>query len=203
MSKADWNLKVAPVLIESVPRCQWGFNKSRRFVYASGSADIFGRQPEELLRQHVSSIDDSSGSWAARLDQIFSGTSPGHAAGPTAEQNQVILHVPIHATDGRIAYAAGFSFAAGDPAPAARELELAALAILQVLRSERTHTERFLHDVVAQCLSSTGLQLELLRLEIEDHQMQTPSRAADIQNALVEALSRIRTFNARQDVETA
>jgi len=36
-----------------------------------------------------------------------------------------------------------------------------------------------------------------------DHQMQTPSRAADIQNALAETLSRIRTFNARQDVETA
>ena len=203
MGKADWNDKVAPVLIESVPLCQWGFNKSRRFVYVSGSADIFGRQPEELLRQHVSSIDDSSKSWAARLDQIFSGTSPHHAAGPTEDQYQVILHVPIHATDGSIAYAAGFSFAAGDPPPTARELELAALAILQVLRTERTRTERFLHDVVAQCLSSTGLQLELLRLEIEDHQMQTPSRAADIQNALAEALSRIRTFNAGQDAGTA
>jgi hypothetical protein len=57
--------------------------------------------------------------------------------------------------------------------------------------------------MLAQCLSSTGLQIELLRLEIEDHQMQTPSRAADIQNALAEALSRIRTFNAGQDVGTA
>jgi signal transduction histidine kinase len=202
MAKADWTDKIAPLLIESVPVCQWGFNKSRRFVYVSGNADIFGRQPEELLYQHVSIID-SGRAWAARLDQIFSGTSPGHAAGPTAEQNQVILHVPIHATDGRIAYAAGFSFAAGDPAPAARELELAALAILQVLRTERTRTERFLHDVVAQCLSSTGLQLELLRLEIEDHQMQTPSRLAEMQNALAETLSRIRTFNAGHDAETA
>jgi signal transduction histidine kinase len=203
MGKAAWTDKIAPLLIESVPVCQWGFNKSRHFVYVSGNADIFGRQPEELLHQHVSLIEDSSGAWAARLDQIFSGTSPYHAGGPTEDQNYVILHVPIHATDGSIAYAAGFSFTAGNPPPSARELELAALSILQVLRTERTRTERFLHDVVAQCLSSTGLQLELLRLEIEDHQMQTPSRAADIQNALVEALSRIRTFNARQDVETA
>jgi signal transduction histidine kinase len=203
MGKTDWNDKVAPVLIDSVPVCQWGFNKSRRFVYVSGNADIFGRQPEELLYQHVSLIDDSGGAWAARLDQTFSGTSPYYAGGPTEDQNHVILHVPIHATDGRIAYAAGFSFTAGEPPPAARELELAALAILHVLQTERTRTERFLHDVVAQCLSSTGLQIELLRLEIEDHQMQTPSRAADIQNALAEALSRIRTFNAGQDVGTA
>jgi len=203
MGRADWNEKVAPVLIESVPLCQWCFNKSRRFLYASGSADLFGREPEELLHQHVSIIDDSSGSWAARLDRIFSGTSPYDAARPTTVGDSLILHVPIHGTAAGVVYAAGFSFAAGDPLPAARELELAALAILQVLRTERARTAHFLHDVVAQCLSSTGLQLELLRLEIEDHQMQTPSRTADIQNALTEALNRIRTFSTGQDAETA
>jgi signal transduction histidine kinase len=203
MGKADWNDKVAPVLIESVPLCQWGFNRSRRFLYVSGNAGMFGRQPEELLHQHFSIIDDPSGSWGARLDRIFSGTAPYDTAGPTAEQAHVILHVPIHATDGSVAYAAGFSFPAGNPVPAIRELELAALAILQVLRTERTRTERFLHDVVAQCLSSTGLQLELLRLEIEAHQMQTPSRTAEIQQALAEALSRIRTFSAGQSAGTA
>jgi signal transduction histidine kinase len=203
MGKADWNDKVAPVLIERVPLCQWGFTKSRRFLYISGNAAIFGRPPEELLHQHVSMVDDPSRSWAARLDRIFSGTAPYDTAGPTAEQDRVILHVPIHATDGSVAYAAGFSFVAGDPVPAIRELELAALAILQVLRTERARTERFLHDVVAQCLSSTGLQLELLRLEIEAHQMQTPSRTAEIQQALAEALRRIRIFSAGPDAETA
>jgi signal transduction histidine kinase len=96
-------------------------------------------------------------------------------------------------------------FDAGDPVPTVRELELAALAILQVLQTERTRIERFLHDVVAQCLSSTGLQLELLRLEIEDPHMQTPtaSRTAEIQRALGEALSRVRAFSAGQDAETA
>jgi len=203
MGKADWNLKVEPVLIESVPVCQWGFNRSGRFVYVSGNARIFGRQPEELLLQHVSTIDDPGGSWAARLDGIFSGAAPYDTAGPTAEHANVILHVPIHATDGSVAYAAGFSFPAGDRVPDVPELELAALAILQVLRTERVRTERFLHDVVAQCLSSTGLQLELLRLEIEDQQMQIPCRTVEIQKALAEALHRIRTFSAGQDAETA
>ena len=198
IGKADWNLKVEPVLIESVPVCQWGFNQSGRFVYVSGNARMFGPQPEELLLQHVSTIDDSGGSWAARLDRIFSGTAPYDTAGPTAEQANVILHVPIHAPNGMVAYAAGFSFSGGDRVPAVRELELAALAILHVL-----HTERFLHDVVAQCLSSTGLQLELLRLEIEDHQMEIPCRTVEIQKALAEALHRIRTFSTGQDAETA
>jgi len=205
MGKEDWSNRVASVLIESVPLCQWGFNKSRRFVYISGCAEMFRRQPEELLQQHVSIIDDPSGSWAARLDRIFSGTSPYDTAGPTPEQDRVILHVPIHATEGNVVYAAGFLFDAGYPVPTVRELELAALAILQVLQTERTRTERFLHDVMAQCLSSTGLQLELLRLEIEDHHIQTPatSRTTEIQRALGEALSRVRAFSAGQDSGTA
>jgi len=202
MSKADWNENVAPVLIEAVPLCHWGFTKSRRLLYVSGNTDIFGRPPEELLHQHVSMIDDANRSWATRLDQVFSGGAPYDKEGPRAEQHQIILHVPIYTTDGRVAYAAGFSFRAGDPVPGIRELELAALAMLQVLRTERARTERFLHDVVAQCLSSTGLQLELLRLEIEGYQTQTPSRSVEIQQALAEALKRVRMFSSGEDTES-
>ncbi len=201
MDKSDWNEKVAPVLIASVPLCQWGFTKSRRFLYISGNTDIFGRSPEELLHQHVSVIDDASRSWAARLDRIFSGGAPSDTATSGAGLDRAIIHVPIRAHGGSVAYAAGFSFPAGDPAPGVRELELAALAILQVLRTERGRTERFLHDVVAQCLSSTGLQLELLRLEIEGQQTEAPSRSAEIQQALAEALKRVRIFSSGADTE--
>lgn len=201
MGRADWNENVAPILIEAVPLGQWGFTKSRRFLYVSGNTDIFGRPPEELLHQHVSLIDDASRRWTTRLDRIFSGVAPYDKEDPTAEPHQIILNVPIHTTDGSVAYAAGFSFRAGDSVPAIRELELAALGILQVLRTERARTERFLHDVVAQCLSSTGLQLEVLRLELEGQQARTPSRSAEIQQALAEALKRIRIFSSGADTE--
>jgi hypothetical protein len=154
MGRADWNENVAPVLIEAVPLCHWGFTKSRRFLYISGNTDIFGHSPEELLHQHVSVIDDASRTWAARLDRIFSGAATSDAARSAVELDRAIIHVPIHARGGSVAYAAGFSFPAGSPPPRVRELELAAIAILQVLRAERARNERFLHDVVAQCLSS-------------------------------------------------
>jgi signal transduction histidine kinase len=199
MGKADWNEDVAPVLIEAAPLCQWGFTKSRRFLYISGNTDIFGRPPEELLHRHVAIVDDASRSWAARLDRIFSGAASSDTARSAADLDRAIIHVPIHARGGSVAYAAGFSYAAGDPAPGVRELELAAIAILQVLRTERARTERFLHDVVAQCLSSTGLQLEVLRLELEGQQARTPSRSAEIQQALAEALKRVRIFSSGED----
>ena len=199
MGKADWNDNVAPVLIEAVPLCQWGFTKSRRFLYISGNTDIFGLSPEELLHQHVSMIDDASRSWATRLDRIFSGAAPSDTARSAAEPDRAIIHVPIRIPGGDVTYAAGFSFPTGSPAPGLRELELAGMAILQVLRTERARTERFLHDVVAQCLSSTGLQLELLRLEIEGHQTQAPSRSVEIQQALAEALKRVRIFSSGEE----
>jgi hypothetical protein len=202
MGKTDWNDNVAPVLIKHASLCQWGFNRARRFQYVSGNARMFGRPPEELLHQHVSAIDDPHRSWEARLDRIFSGISPHDTAGPTAEQH-VIFHVPVHTTDGGVAYAAGFSFPAGDPPPVMQELGLAALAILQVLQAERMRTKRFLHDVVAQHLSSMGLQFEVLRLELGAHQVQTPSGSAEIQQALEEALAEVRAFSAGQDLETA
>jgi signal transduction histidine kinase len=200
MSKADWNENVAPVLIEAVPLCQWAVTRSRRFLYISGNTDIFGHSPEELLHQHLSVVDDAGRSWATRLDRIFSGAATSDTA-KAAKLDRIVIHVPIHARGGSVAYAAGFSFPAGSPPPRVRELELAAIAILQVLRAERARTERFLHDVVAQCLSSTGLQLEVLRLELEGRQTRTPSRSVEIQQALTEALKRVRIFSSGEDTE--
>ena len=96
-------------------------------------------------------------------------------------------------------YVAGFAYRDGQEIPAAGELELAALAALQVLEKERLRTARFMHDVAAQCLSSTGLQLELLRLEMQARNVELPRLAADIERELDDALRRIRAFNASLD----
>jgi signal transduction histidine kinase len=196
---------MVPVLTEDVPACQWSFNKARRFHYLSGdSMGLFHRPPSELLHQHVSIADDPGGSWNARLDRIFSGnTTPFESTVSSPEQAYALIHLPIYARDSGVLYAAGFAYRAGRSIPAARELELAALAMLRVLETERARTERFLHDVVAQCLSGTGLQLELLRLEIEARKLEPPSRTGEIQRALEEALQRVRAFCSEEETETA
>ncbi len=203
MDKGELSTGVAPSLIECVPACQWCFNKARRFHYVSGEPAFFRRQPEELLHRHLSMIDDPKGSWAERLDRIFSGKTPYGTPGPISEQGYKTVHIPIHATDGSVVYAAGFAYHAGDPIPAVRELELAALAILQVLRSERARRNRFLHDVVAPCLSGAGLQLELLRLDSQAQRVELPDRAGEIQRSLDEALRQLRTFGSGEDAESA
>jgi signal transduction histidine kinase len=174
MSKANAVRSVA----DWIPACQWSFNRARCFHYIGGdSAAIFHRAASDLLRCHVSAIDDPKASWAACLDRIFSGEARFESA-PLASQNgYTLVHVPIHEPNGSVAYAAGFAYRAGLPVPSVSELELAAFGILQIVEAERARTDRFLHDVVAQCLTSTGLELELQRLELEGLGVELPDRA--------------------------
>ena len=187
----------------AVPACQWTFNRERQFHYISGaSVALFGRVPEQLVHSGVSIIDDPNGSWAARLDRLFSGdTCLEQWTVPVADVNYTLVHVPVHA-NGAVPYAAGFAYRDGYEIPAVPELELAARAALQVLETERARTARFLHDVAAQCLSSTGLQLELLRLELEagSHEVRGPT--TEIQRGLDEALKQLRAFSAEPDLRS-
>jgi len=185
---------VAEVLGRGVPMCEWVFNQQHRFEYLGGDSEkLFRHPPDKLLHAHVTLIDDPSGSWAARLGRMFSGIARverWEAPGP--EVGYSLTHLPIRGADRQVMYAAGFAYSAAEAAPAESELELIALSILRVLRTERARTSRFLHDVVAQCLSVTGLQLELLRLEIEVQKVTPPARIADMQRSLEEALALVR-----------
>jgi signal transduction histidine kinase len=202
MNKGGSHADTARSAVYFVPACQWSFNKALCFHYIGGdSSALFQRSCSELLHQHISMIDDK-GAWEARLHQIFSGKTRFDLAPPSWSQPYAIIHLAIHSTRVNVAYAAGFAYRAGQPQPAAPELELAALGILQVLETERTRMARFLHDVVAQCLSSTGLQLELMRLDDEMQDLELPGRTREIQRSLEEALESVRRFSAEEENES-
>ena len=198
MSKAN----LARSLADWIPACQWSFNPARCFHYIGGdSTAVFRRSSADLLRRHVSAIDDPKGSWGACLDRIFSGESRLEST-PASQSQLTIVHLPVHETGGGVAYAAGFAYHAEQEVPAAAELELAALGILQILESERSRMDRFLHDVIAQCLTSTGLELELQRMELEGLGVEPPDRARELQRSLEEALDQIRCFHTDRRNQT-
>jgi signal transduction histidine kinase len=181
------------------PVCQWSLNRAYKFHHISGdSIGLFHHPPARMLHRHVSTVDDTDGSWAARLDRIFSGHSPiDRWSAPVADGGYMLVQIPVHADEGAVRYAAGFAFQSGQRLPAPRALEFAARAVLRAIEAERARTEAFLHDTVAQYLSSAGLQLELLKLELEGKKIAMPSRAAEIQRSLDEALEQVRNFRAK------
>ncbi len=186
-------------LASRAPACQWTFDQMHRFDYVGGdAAALFHRSAAELLRRPVAIIDDPEQTWAARLERVFSGKI-------LFEQwtvfisgiEHTLIQIALRAADGGVTHIAGFAYPAGRPLPPVAELELAARAVLQVLETERARTTRFLHDVVAQCLSGTGLQLELLQLELQARQVVLPERLTAIQRALEDALQQVRDFTGK------
>jgi signal transduction histidine kinase len=188
-------------LSQAGPVCQWILNRAYLFHHIAGdSVGLFHRPPAIVLHRHISSVDDAKGTWAARLDRIFSGQIPlDRWTTPVSDGGYVLVQIPVHAGDGAVRYAAGFAFPSGQRLPAPRSLNFAARAVLGAIQADRARTAAFLHDTIAQYLSSAGLQLDLLRLEIEARKIAIPARAAEIQGSLDEALQQVRNFSSKME----
>lgn len=190
--------RFAGPLLERAPACQWFFNRAHQFYYIGGDSEsVFHRPIEELRHQHVSTVKDPRGRWAARIKQVFEGNSLVEQP-ERSGLGHALIHVPLLASDGSVFYASGFAYSPGRRIPAPLELELASYLTLQAVSTERARTARFLHDVVAQCLTGTGLQIELLAMETKE-QAAGPSRTAEMQRTLEEAIERVRQFISEQE----
>jgi signal transduction histidine kinase len=66
------------------------------------------------------------------------------------------------------------------------------LAALENEQSERGKLARILHDEVAQLLSGAGLQIEILRMDLQDRVPEIVSRTAEIQSLLERVVRHVR-----------
>lgn len=70
-----------------------------------------------------------------------------------------------------------------------------ALAALERQQLERGKLARMLHDDVAQVLSGAGLQLDILRMDLEERIPEIVARTAEIQDLLEHVVKRIRDLS--------
>jgi signal transduction histidine kinase len=77
--------------------------------------------------------------------------------------------------------------------PAFRSL---ALRAIEARDSERAALSRFLHDDIAQFLSGIGLQLDILKMDLEDRVPEIGARTAEIQEILEQVVTRIRDLSS-------
>ncbi|MBI1789119.1 MAG: hypothetical protein HYR60_16430 [Acidobacteria bacterium] len=76
-----------------------------------------------------------------------------------------------------------------------QKLRAVALRLLADQSRDRTRMARILHDEVAQLLSGAGLQLDLLRMDLEARVPEIAPRTAEIQAILEEIVVRIRELS--------
>jgi signal transduction histidine kinase len=147
--------------------------------------------PEDLTGRRISEVsnDRLALHWVLALRKVFAGEAQvEEIALGDPESNYFVTHLPVRNEEGQVLFAAGF---AHDP----RQWE-SEPGFLQQLETSRAKTADFLHDDVAQSLSAAGMQLDLLRMDLESTVPEIASRTAEIQRLLNEALRRVREFNA-------
>jgi signal transduction histidine kinase len=69
------------------------------------------------------------------------------------------------------------------------------LGALKAQEFQRTMVSRFLHDSVGQNLTAFGLQLDLIRMDLESVSPDTCRRIGDIQKVLEEMMERVREYS--------
>lgn len=77
------------------------------------------------------------------------------------------------------------------------DFETAALERIEEYRVESLRISQLLHDDVAQMLSAAGLQLDILRMDLEAHTPEIAARTAEIQNMLEGVVEKVRLISQR------
>jgi signal transduction histidine kinase len=151
------------------------------------AADLLGRTPESALDP------DLAFSWRQRLSRVFDGECLRLRERRGADMWNISLF-PIR-IDREIAFA---GVLAGEITPwdtAEQELRHTVLGALKAMEFERKSVSRFLHDSVGQNLTAFGLQLDLMRMDLETVAPKICSRIAEMQQVLEEMMEAVREYS--------
>ena len=185
----------AKILLRMGPLCHWVIDEHCRFTQAAGdTVRLFHQPPQELTGRGISEVsnDRMALHWVLALGKVFAGEAlVEEISFGDLESTYFVTHLPVRNEAGQVLYAAGFVHDLRQWEPHSGNGDF-----LQKLHAQRSRTADFLHDDVAQSLSAAGLQLDLLRMDLESTVPEIASRTTEIQRLLDEALRRVREFNA-------
>ena len=187
----------ARILVGLRPVCHWSVDDQGCFLQATGDTlRVFHKSSRDLIGRDVTKIagERLALRCALALRKVFAGE-------PLVEELRLgepestyfIAHLPLRGNDGQVVLAAGFAI---DPLLCMDAPSEQRIWPRHPLAQSHNGPSRFLHDEVAQSLSAAGLQLDLLRMDLEARVPEIAGRTADIQNLLDDALRRMREFMA-------
>jgi signal transduction histidine kinase len=156
---------------------------------------LFGRTTEELLGRVPSEVlePDEASAWRGRFTRALSGEMM-RLRERRAKGTWYINVFPLR-VDGQIGFAAGSAHEITPWSAAEQELRHTVLGALKAQEFERTMVSKFLHDSVGQNLTALGLQLDLIRMDLENISPESCNRIADIQKLLEEMMESVREYS--------
>ena len=187
---------LAEIFLQQSPACQWIVSADGAFVRFYGdplplfdrSAGVLaGRPPEDVLDA------DQGLAWRERFNRALGGELM-LLRERRARSTWYITVFPLR-IDGEIRFAGGSAREITPWAAAEQELRHTVLGALKAQEFDRNMVSRFLHDSVGQNLTALGLQLDLVRMDLETVSPDTCRRIGDIQKLLEDMMESVREYS--------
>jgi signal transduction histidine kinase len=184
------------LLLEQSPACHWIVSGDGVFerIYGDPSC-MLGLPAAMLLGKRVADAMDAeaAATWQARFDRALAGETL-LLRERCGESLWTLTIFPIR-VEGEIRYAAGAARESTQWAKAEQELRHTVLGALKAQEFERNMVSKFLHDAVGQNLTALGLQLDLVRMDLEGVAPAACAHIADIQTLLGSMMEEVREYS--------
>jgi len=197
---------LAEAYLEQCPAFHWIVDRIPAVVALYGDPTPFlGIPVEKLLGRPIAEALDPGRAriWMERIARVFAGETLLLSENTGSQRWQVTLF-PIR-REGETSYAGGHAMETSAWSTAEQELRRTVLGAMRAQQFERSQISRFLHDVVGQNLTAMGLQLDLMRMDLENSP-ELCTRIVEIQKVLEMMMEDTREYTYSlnpSDVERA
>jgi signal transduction histidine kinase len=178
------------------PACHWTVDTAQIFQQIYGDpSQVLGKPVSELAGRPLTEAlePDLAAAWKDRFARVFKGETLAlrERRGGTTWNISVF---PIR-FEGEVRYAGSLAREITPWGNAEHELRRTVLSALKAQEFERNMLSKFLHDSVGQNLTALGLQLDLIRMDLETVSPDTCGRIAEIQKLLEEMMEQVREYS--------
>jgi signal transduction histidine kinase len=187
---------LAEIFLQQSPACQWIVSADGAFARLYGDPlALFGRPAAELLGRFPGDVlePDEATAWRGRFTRVLSGETL-LLRERRAKDTWYVMIFPLR-IEGKILFAGGSAREITPWATAEQELRHTVLGALKAQEFERAMVSRFLHDSMGQNLTALGLQLDLIRMDMESASPDTCQRIGGIQKLLEEMMESVREYS--------
>jgi len=156
-------------------------------ILGAAEAQLWDRPISEALEPEVEKV------WRQRFERAFEGESLALRERRGAVSWQILVF-PLRMED-EVRFAAAVATDATAWSRADQELRNTVLGALKAQEFERNMVSRFLHDSVGQNMTALGLQLDLIRMDLEPISPEICRRIVGIQKLLETMMEQVREYS--------
>ena len=187
---------LAEIFLQQSPACQWMVSTDGAFARVYGDpAPLFSHTAAELVGWCPADVlgPDEGTAWRARFERALRGEMM-LLRERRGNGTWYVTVFPLRIA-GEIRYAGGIAREITPWSAAEQELRHTVLGALKAQEFERAMVSKFLHDSVGQNLTALGLQLDLIRMDLEGISPDTCGRIGEIQKLLEEMMESVREYS--------